>query len=411
MFEVISSLKLKKLFILAVLIRLLIMPFYFHPDIKTYHFQSSFLKHGVFNIYSYLAANKGNLPIKEDFVYFPLTYLFLGTYQIMVAPLLGSQFNVWLADASEQARETVGTFRYLFLLKIPYLLIDLLIPFLLIRFLESTEKKRKAVILWLFNPFSIVIIYIFSNLDIIPVALSLGSLLLLRSKKIILSGIMLGLAAGFKVYPMVFLPFLILHTKNLKQGIKLFLATVITLLLIILPFWSQAFLNSAFISGLTTRIVYPSIPIGFGEALMIGVITLTMLFILELMENNLSLDKLWLSIFFTLLLLFSTIHYHIAWLLWIMPFLILFYLTKENKVGKLAWVWFSLAMLIPLTFDDKFMTVSTLSVISPLYNLLPTPFLILQKIYDPFLLQGLIHSLMLGVSMALIIQSFKLFRT
>ncbi len=386
------------------------MPFYFHPDIKTYHFQSSFLKYGVFNIYSYLAANKGNLPIKEDFVYFPLTYLFLGTYQILTAPLLGSQFDTWLIDASEQARETIGTFRYLFVLKIPYLLIDLLIPFLLIRFFESTEQKRKAVILWLFNPFSIVIIYIFSNLDIIPVALSLISLLLLRSKKIILSGIILGLAAGFKAYPVVFLPFLILHTKNLKQGIKLFLATVITLLLIILPFWSQAFLNSAFISGLTTRLAYPSVPIGFGEALMIGVIAMAVLFIMALMEDNLSLDKLWLSIFFALLLLFSTIHYHIAWLLWIIPFLIIFYLTQENKVGKLAWAWFSLAMLIPLTFDDKFMTVSTLSVISPLYNLLPTPFLILQKIYDPFLVQGLIHSILFGISIVLIFKTFKMLK-
>ena len=88
------------LFLLAILIRLLLMPFYFHPDIKTYHFQSSHLQKGVFNIYSYLTENKQNLPIREEFVYFPLTYLFLGTYQIAASPLLGGDFNNWLSYAS-----------------------------------------------------------------------------------------------------------------------------------------------------------------------------------------------------------------------------------------------------------------------------------------------------------------------
>ncbi len=410
MLKIISELKLKKLFVLAVLLRILIMPFYFHPDIKTYYFQSSFLKQGVFNIYSYLTNNKGNLTIKEDFVYFPLTYFFLGTYQILATPILEPQFNNWLSDASEQARNNIGTFRYLFVLKLPYLILDLLIPFLLIRFFSDTDKKRKVFILWLFNPLSIAIIYIYSNIDIISVVLSLISLLLFRNKKIVLAGIMLGLAAGFKAYPMLFLPFLMIYAKSAKAAIKLFLAAITTMFLIILPFWSSAFLNSALISGLTTRIAFPGIPIGFGEAIMVGVLSLTAFFIMELTEN-LNSDKVWLSIFCVLLLLFSTIHYHIAWLLWIVPFLIIFSVTQPNILGKLAWVWLSLAFVIPLTFDDKFMTVSTLSALSPLYNLLPTPFLVLQKIYDPYLLQGAIHSILFGTSLVLIFRSFKMLKT
>src|SRR3989304_8391664 len=101
---------MKKLLILAIILRLLIMPFFFHPDIKTYHFQASFLSKGVFNIYPYLIENREKLPLKEEFVYFPLTYFFLGGYQALVSPLLGDNFTNWLAGASGRAGEGAPTF-------------------------------------------------------------------------------------------------------------------------------------------------------------------------------------------------------------------------------------------------------------------------------------------------------------
>jgi len=41
-----------KLLFLAVALRLLVSAFLYHPDIKTFNFQSSFLKKGVVDIYS-----------------------------------------------------------------------------------------------------------------------------------------------------------------------------------------------------------------------------------------------------------------------------------------------------------------------------------------------------------------------
>src|SRR4030066_1717911 len=92
----------KKIILLAILLRMLIIPFYFHPDIKIYNFQASFLKNGVFNIYSYLDSNKASLPFKEEFVYFPLAYLFLGAYQIVALPFLGGQFTEGLNTGNRQ---------------------------------------------------------------------------------------------------------------------------------------------------------------------------------------------------------------------------------------------------------------------------------------------------------------------
>jgi hypothetical protein len=135
----------KKLLLLAIVLRLLVSAFIFHPDIKTYSFQASFLKKGVFNIYSYLVENKKTLPLKDGFVYFPLTYLTLGGYQAVLSPVFGSGFDSWLSDAG--VNSFIGNsqiFKYLVLLKLPYLVLDIAIAFLLMRFFESKEEKKKV---------------------------------------------------------------------------------------------------------------------------------------------------------------------------------------------------------------------------------------------------------------------------
>ncbi len=401
MIKILKELGLTKFFLLAILIRILIMPFFFHPDIKTYYFQSSFLQKGIWNIYPYLVDNKGKLPLKEEFVYFPLTYIFLGSYEIMAKPFLGPEFSTWLSDASQESVNRVGVFRYLFILKFPYLLLDLTVAFLLIRFFSNPEEKKKAFILWLFNPISLVIIYFYSNLDITPATLILSSILMLRSKKVILSGVLLGAAVSFKAYPLIFLPLLLIYLNNYKERLKFVSSLVIFLIVTILPFFSKAFVNSALISGLTTRIAFPSIPIGFGEALMVGVVPLAIFFIKLLVDGYLDKVNLFKYCFWILLLMFSTIHFHIQWLMWIIPFLILFSVT-EKRLSKFAWFWISLAILIPFLYDDRSMTISLLSTLSLLYNLLPTPFLIMSSIYDTYLMQSILHSLIFSISVVLV---------
>lgn len=401
MLKILERLGLKRLFLLAILIRLLLMPFYFHPDIKTYHFQAQFLKTGVFNIYSFLEENKERLPIREEFVYFPLTYFFLGSYQIIASPFMGKDFSDWLSDASQGAVDRIGIYRYLFILKFPYLILDLIIPFLLIKFFSDINRQRKVFILWLFNPISILIIYIFSNLDIIPVFLSIVSLLLFRKGRFILAGIILGLSASFKAYTLLFLPILLLFNKNLKDKVLTSLSSIITLILVLLPFWSTTFLNSALISGLTTRIAFPGITIGFGETLMISVVSLTVFYFWILRVEKKELEYIGLYIFSLLLLLFSTIHYHIQWLLWIVPFIIIVAVFKDSLL-KIVSLWLILASLIPILYNDKFMNVSLLSALSNLYTLLPTTFTVVQKIYDPIQLQSVIHSIIFGLSFILV---------
>ncbi len=381
-----------KILLLALLVRVLIMPFYYHPDIKTYYFQASFLKEGVVNIYSYLESNKSKLPLKEDFVYFPLSYYFLGSYEMLASPFLGSGFKDWLYDANATSMEKVGVFRYLFILKIPYLILDIIIAFLLMSFFSNQEQKKKIFSLWLFNPISLAIIYIYSNLDIISVTLTLVSLMLLQKKHLVLSALCLGLGAGFKAYPLIFLPILILHAEDLKEKIKVVLVSLGTILVIIAPFlFSPSFKQQTLLSGLTTRMLLPTINLGFGETILIAIMPLALLFFYTLLRNNLVKKEPTYYFLIILILLFSFIHFHIQWILWVMPFLLLT-LVKKSQLSKFMWFLLVAAFLIPIFYNDSSMSVSALRPISTWFVLVPIPYKIVGFIYDPFIVQSLLHT-------------------
>jgi hypothetical protein len=390
---------MKKLLILAIVLRILVAGLLFHPDIKTYNYQASFLKRGVFNIYSYLVKNNKTLPIKDNFVYFPLTYFVLGGYQAALSPILGSGFDSWLANASSNS--VVGNpniFKYLLILKFPYLVLDIAIAFLLKRFFDDQEKAKKAFTLWLFNPFTIFLIYAFSNVDIFAVLLTVVAFLLLKKEKLILASIILGIAAGFKLYPLLFIPFLFINGKDLREKIFIVLIPAIILGIVTIPFWSQDFVQSALISGLTTRIFNPGFSIGFGESMIVGLFSISILFFYALLvDKKLKLFNYWVVL---LIFIFAFSHFHIAWLLWIAPFIVILAIKKP----ALSLSLFFLAVLsfaIPMLYDDRSMTISLFRIYSTWYDLISTPFAIVQKFYDPYNLQSVLHSVLAGGSLVI----------
>lgn len=388
---------MKKLLILAIFLRVLVAAFFYHPDIKTFNFQASFLKKGVFNIYSYLSENKAGLPLKEEFVYFPLTYFMLGGYQAVASPVLGNGFDAWLGNAdSNTIMLNSGIFRYLLVLKLPYLILDILVAYLLFHFFDEKEKGKRAFTIWLFNPFTILIIYAFGNIDIFPVVLTLASLFLIKKDKPRLSAVALGVAAGFKLYPLLFVPFLALSGRNLKEKIWLGIVPFLIFGAISLPFLSQPFIQSTLISGLTTRIFNPGFNIGFGESIIVGLFLFSALFFYAwLIDKKPNLFNYWILILFVI---FSFSHFHIAWLLWIAPFVVILAVKKS----KLSWPLFLLSLtvvVIPLLYQDRSMTISLYRIYSTWFDLLPTPFVAIQKFFDPYNLQSILHSLFAGGSL------------
>jgi hypothetical protein len=394
---------LKKLLFLAIVLRLFVSAFLFHPDIKTIAFQTSFLKKGITNIYPYLVNNKQSLPLREEFVYFPLTYFTIGGYQAVISPLLGKDFNNWLYDAgANSVVSNPNIFKYLIFLKLPLLFMDIFIAFLLFKFFKKKINGEKAFTLWLFNPFTIILIYVFSNIDLYPILLTVIAFLNIKRKNILLGSLFLGLASCFKLYPLLFLPFMFLKGRTLKEKILSVAIPISMTVVSVIPFWSKAFVDSALVSGLTTRIFSPGFSVGFGESIIVGVFLLSALFFYALMINKkIKLFNYWIIF---LLLIFSFSHFHISWLLWIAPFLVI----KAIQKPKLLWpifFWAIIAISIPLFYSDRAMTISLFRIYTTWFDLLPTPFVVLQKVYDPYNFQSLLHSSLAGLSVLI---SYKL---
>jgi len=145
------------------------------------------------------------------------------------------------------------------------------------------------------------------------------------------------------------------------------------------------------------RIFLPSIELGFGIKIIVPVFLLSIIYFLSIGKRN-SLDKYF---FFVGLALISFIHFHIQWLIWILPFFALFWI-KEGKNKLLMLFWLCFIFVIPFFYDDKQMTVSLFSLFSRYFSLLPTPFAFVQKIYDPYSWQSLLQTLSSSLAVLLI---------
>lgn len=112
----------------------------------------------------------------------------------------------------------------LFLLKLPYLLFELLAVFLLYKAISHDDSKYKALNFLIFNPISLFVIYVFGSHDIIPVFFVILSLYLVKIRCKYLPVVSLVIAIILKLYILFLFPiFILILGKNWRERIKLVL--------------------------------------------------------------------------------------------------------------------------------------------------------------------------------------------
>lgn len=387
----------KKLLLLGVILRILVMPFLMHPDIRVFHSQAQFFKSGVFDIYEYLEANRDELYFKEEFVYFPVAYLFLGSYQAVVDPLMGVEFDSWLNGV-----DSLYLYRYLFFLKLPYLFLDIAIAYILLKIVDRKDQ-RSVLTFWLFNPFTILLIYAYGNIDILPVFFSVLALYFLKINKGLLAGLSLVLGAAVKAYPLLLIPALLLTGEKINTKLRNIIVALVAFIFIIFPFWSESFVTSAFSSGLTNRLFEFGIDIGHTRKLPYYFILYAIFFIYQLISNK----KDHLLFFFSVtLLLVGLVDYHIQWTLWFVPFMVILAVLRK-QLFFLFLALIVVAFIPPLIISDKFMSVALYTPVSSIFTQASSPYLFLANIIDPVLVQRTIKSIFVLLGIFIIIKSSK----
>lgn len=375
---------MKQILILALLIRLLVMPFFFHPDIKSQYFHFQFLSQGVLNIYQYLDNNKSSLPYQDTFNYLPLTYFTFGITNIVLSPFQAPNFTKWINDWGPNKYDYPNLPFYLLVLKIPYLVIDFLMALILFKL----TKSLNLMTFWFLNPINIYLIYILGNFDILPAFLTLLSYYLLQKNRSYLSFFILGLAVAIKFYPLIFIPFYFPYFKKNYKRILLFISPII---ISVLPFlFSSYFLNSFLGSGLTQKLL---------EFKLINIPLFPILYILIFTYSIFKNLPLYISVFLLSLIFFPLVKFHPQWIMWFLPFI---YITAYYypKLSFFSVIYFIFLFLYTILLNDQFLSFGHLVPIDTSFLLVRTPYDIVRYrfLIDPIIIQNYLRILLTVLS-------------
>jgi Gpi18-like mannosyltransferase len=193
--------KIVLLILLAVLLRLAIMPFFMHMDMLS-----------EFRRINFSFENNEFYPGFNRLTVFYIEMLFYSvTHFFVVLP----EVVLYLPDPAHSTATTTTHFifagdnyayRHIFLFKLPYLIFDLLCGLVVWRYFEGHRLQMFALAFWLFNPVTIYATYFFGRFEVISIFFLLATALALKQEKLILASIAFGLALNCREINLIFLP-------------------------------------------------------------------------------------------------------------------------------------------------------------------------------------------------------------
>ncbi|MBI5199874.1 MAG: DUF2029 domain-containing protein [Nitrospirae bacterium] len=354
---------IKKIFLFGLFLRFLFMPFTgFLQDVGNINYVSHIFATGHFNVYRYLGERLASGPltiagypiftIEDAWGYFPFGFVILGTFHWLFLPLLpGFDGEKWL--------EGYYAFRAVFLAKVPYLIFDIAIGWLLYKYFKdrddatSFEQKDRAAFafkLWWLNPVVIFTSYIFGQIDVMMTFFTFSGVYLAeRYKKPYSGSVLLGLGGLIKTIPMFALPFLSFSPGLTgRKKIIAFLIGIGVLFLGILPFVGyEPFRTQILFSHHSDRLFALNFtPWGSKDTTYIFMLCYALLFlwyVIKDKERKLNLIEVNLILF---AILFIVVNFHPQWFLWIIPFIIIVSVERGyTHLLKYLYIFFFLTIL------------------------------------------------------------------
>ncbi len=280
--------------------------------------------------------------------------------------------GAWMNDA----------FINLFITRIPLLLADLFIFYVLIRWLKTREDK--VLRYYWASPILFYISYFHGQLDVIPISILFLSLVLLFRKKTFLSSLAFGAGMAAKTNILLVLPFMgifLWKNKSLKETIKFFTIATITYGILILPFLSSTgFLKMVFGASEQFRVFDLNIPLGFQNIILLiaPAAYLILLFNFSSYER-LNKDVLMMMIALIFTVVVTLVPPAQGWYYWAIPFLIYFF-VKQEKVPMVSFWAINIFYLSYFLFNQNSDIFQSFQLILPQISSLPAPYYILENL-------------------------------
>ncbi len=307
--------------IVGLLLRLWLMATVVHPDIRGHNLAAYLISQQgqAFTFYDYLRQlprNNQLVQVYGDglFIYPPLAYWTHALFMAILGPIYPWRAFETLIYDMGQLRQAAGL---LVLLKIPYLVADGVGLWLIIKVVDK-KSQFLAGMLWIFNPVTIWASYLIGQFDIFIAVGILAAVVLAQRHKLGWAAAALGLAAGFKPFPLLLSPFL---GANWREKVKLVGITIFTYGLQVAPFLdSVGFKHYALLANQADKLWYAKIMVSASQYLPLFAVGLGLLLWWNYFRPKALPVWGWFGAM--LLLFYAVTHYHPQWFVWIVPLLI-----------------------------------------------------------------------------------------
>ncbi|QQG43519.1 MAG: hypothetical protein HYW45_00680 [Candidatus Daviesbacteria bacterium] len=338
------------LFLIGLILRLFIAAFTFHPDVRTPALSSAVLfQRTSLNFYE-VAPKISNQDILDDL---PLSY-FISLPGHMIGRILVDQKTEDLFLRSQGVLfGNPSLWLYLVYVKLPFIIFDLLIAFLLLQIVNFADRK-KVTVLWIFNPVSLWVSSGIGQADVYATFFIVLTLLLIKKSRLDLGALSLGLGGAIKSAPILLLPYLLGMATSWGQRLKLTALALVPFLITVIPYLnSPEFRTRALFAPQLDKSLYASLPLSSSENILIVPIIILGLYFIFFFKKRQYRDFLNFSLIsLTAVLAFT--HFHIQWFLWITPLLILWFVGEQNRNKLLPILGLLLGLLIMFfSFDGS----------------------------------------------------------
>jgi len=342
----------------GLLLRLVLMPITLHHDLVSTLWRSTLLNYDIIErsygsaeliISKYLLFLKPFLPnLPKDLAFGSYNSLTIGPDSMPFLQFLGGR----------------EMFRYIFLVKLPFLLVDFALLWVIIKYFS---KNKWTVIFWAVNPFIIYSTFMWGRFEIFPVFFATLALAMTMKQRPVLAVIFLYIAIMLRMPFIIYLPVIIIaNSKNWKQAIWLSLIGLVPYLLSS-QFVPQLFQKTPVImtpNNFTPYLFTAKIGDGFNAISLFFIAEALIVFfaIKEKIKNQLTFKKVVFYLSLTVFSFYTFSFFNPQYIGWITPIIFLL-IYIEKRIFFLA-----IAAFLPLFlfYDLYFKCNATLCLLQPL---------------------------------------------
>lgn len=274
--------------------------------------------------------------------YQPLAYLIPSIFYLPFSGIV-EQTGDYFMSRSWVTSQKSTFYPLLSMYKLPMILADIAILWLLSKFFKKQIHKNIAMVLWAFNPLAIYVSSMMGQVDIIIALLILISLYFGKNKKFLLSSIFVALSALIKPIGLILIPIFVIaqfhHSKKIYKSILVGITGISVYVIGILPYINSAsYRYYALFAEQINKSTYASISIASGHDIPFFFILLVLSFYMYWSK------RIDLKVAMSAALLSSLVftHFHPQWLIWQMPLLIIISVNSKDYlfyvVAILCWL-------------------------------------------------------------------------